>query len=389
MGTANQTISNTRAHWALEEDMTFLNHGSYGATPLELLDEQRRWQRRMESQPCQFINEVLPVELRVAAARLATFVGATSDSVAFVENTTSGIGAVLRSLTFQPGDVIVVTDHIYNAIRQTLLYLANRSGAVIRTIELSLPVDDTPTLAARICEGIDASVKLVLLDHIASASAIILPVESVARHCRDLGVPLLVDGAHAPAMLPLNLDELDVDYYVANCHKWLCAPKGAAFIRVAERARDGLHPLTISHQFGTGYPSEFFMVGTRDASAQLTVPSAIAFYERLGGRNAFARNHQVVTDGALLLADRLGTVCGGSQDQFGAMATIELPDRIAGPGPVPRERINAIKARLWADHRVEIHAMPFSGRAWLRICVHAYNEPAEIDRLADILSNWS
>lgn len=369
--------------------MIFLNHGSYGATPIELLDEQHRWQCRVERQPCQFINEVLPVELRSAAARLAAFVGASPNSVAFVENTTSGIGAVLRSQSFQPGDVIVVTDHIYNAIRQTLHYLADRAGVEIRSIELGLPVADSETLASHICKGIDASVKLVVIDHIASASAVILPVEAVAKHCRDLGVPVLVDGAHAPAMLSLQLDVLDVDYYVANCHKWLCAPKGSAFIRVAERAREGLHPLAISHQFGAGYPTEFYMVGTRDASAQLTVPSAIALHERLGGPVLFARNHRIVTEGALLLADRLGTRCGAAAEQFGAMATIELPDRIGGPGPVSRDLVNAIKARLWAEHRVEVHAMPFASRAWLRICVHAYNEPADIEKLADILSNWT
>jgi len=389
MNLTKNSIDTTRALWGLEEDMIFLNHGSYGATPLELLEEQRRWQTRLERQPCQFINEILPVELRLAAEQLAAFVGTTGDALAFVENTTGGVGAVLRSLSFQPGDVIVVTDHIYNAIRQTLLYLCAQSGAELRVIELGLPVAKPASMAETLCAGIDGSERLVLLDHISSASAVIMPVEDVALHCRKLGVPLLIDGAHAPAMLALNLDALDPDYYVANNHKWLCAPKGSAFIRVAERAREGLHPLAISHHFGAGFPAEFDMVGTRDSSSHLTVPLAIAFHKRLGGKDLFARNHQIVTDGAQMLADRLGTRCGAAPEQFGAMATIELPDRIAGPAPVSREKVNAIKARLWNEHRVEVHAMPFAGRAWLRICIHAYNEADELDRLADILTKWS
>lgn len=375
-----------RSPWGLEDGMIFLNHGSYGATPTQLLQEQRGWQDRMERQPVRFINGELPGALHDAAGRLADFVGTTPDSLAFVENTTAGIGAVLRSIPFRPGDVIVVTDHIYNAVRQTLAHVCSTTGASLRTVTLGLPVAGAAEVAARICDAIDGQTRLVCIDHVASASAVIMPVAEVAAHCRSLGVPLLVDGAHAPGMLDLNLSALDADYYVGNCHKWLCAPKGAAFLSVADRARVGLHPLVISHAYGAGFPAEFAMVGTRDASAQLTVPAAIRFHADLGGAALRARNRRIARAATTRLAARLDTVCGAPPEMFGAMATVALPPAVTGPGPWDRPQANAIKAQLWDDHRIEVHVMPVAGRLWLRFCVHAYNDAAQIDALADCLA---
>jgi isopenicillin-N epimerase len=214
-----------------------------------------------------------------------------------------------------------------------------------------------------------------------------MPVAEIAAHCRAQGVPLLVDGAHAPGMLTLDLDTLDPDYYVGNCHKWLCTPKGAAFLRVAARAREGMHPLAISHTYGAGFPDEFYMIGTRDASAQLTVPDAIAFHRALGGADLRARNHALAVQGGALLADRLGTRCGAPPEMFGAMATVEMPASLSGVADRPAA--NTLKARLWAEHRIEVHVMPFDQRLWLRICTHAYNEISDIQALADRLAGWA
>jgi isopenicillin-N epimerase len=375
------------SHWGLRADMVFLNHGSYGATPLALLQKQRDWQDRLERQPVAFINDEMPAALRSAAAALAEFVGTTPDSLALVENTTCGIGAILRSLQLGPDDEIVLTDHIYNAVRQTLVHVCAQTGARMRIVALGMPVASGDEIAALLRAAIGPAVRLVCLDHVASASAVVMPVAEVAAHCRELGVPLLVDGAHAPGMLTLDLDGLDPDYYVGNCHKWLCTPKGAAFLRVAVRARVGLHPLAISHAYGAGFPDEFYMVGTRDASAQLTVPEAIAFHQALGGAALRARNHALAVTGGALLAERLGTRCGAPPDMFGAMATVELPASLSGA--LDRPAANALKARLWAEHRIEVHVMPFDQRLWLRICTHAYNEISDIQALADRLAGWA
>lgn len=374
-------------HWGLRKDMIFLNHGSYGATPLDLLQKQRAWQDQLERQPVAFINDEMPSALRDAAAALAEFVGATPDSLAFVENTTSGIGAILRSLRLGPDDEIVITDHVYNAVRQTLFHVCGQTGAQLRIVTLGMPVPSGADIATRVAAAIGPATRLVCIDHVASASAVIMPVARIAATCRAAGVALLVDGAHAPGMLTLDLDGLDADYYVGNCHKWLCTPKGAAFVRVAERAREGLHPLAISHAYGAGFPDEFYMVGTRDPSAQLTLPDAIAFHEALGGADLRARNHALAVAAGRMLAERLGTDCGAPPDMFGAMATVAMPAALSGVADRPAA--NTLKARLWADHRIEVHVMPFDQRLWLRICTHAYNEIADIQALADCLEEWA
>lgn len=379
-------LTERRLLWPLESDMIFLNHGSYGATPHVVLEEQQRWRDALERQPVRFINQDLPVALRAARDQLAQFLSSVPEALAFVENTTGGIGAVLRSLDFKPGDRIVITDHIYNAIRQTLLHLCERSGAVLEIVTLGLPVASPEAVAEQVCTAIDASVRLVVIDHVASASALLMPVEPIVAHCRWLGVAVLVDGSHAPGMVDLDLDQLDADYYVGNCHKWLCAPKGAAFLRLAERAREGIHPLAISHQYGRGFPEEFFMVGTRDASAQLSVPAAIAFHQQLGGAALRRSNHERAVEAGRRIAERLGTTTGAPAVMMGAMATIAMP---AAPGAAPatREEANALKARLWDEDRIEVHVMPFAARLWVRVCMQAYNDLDETDILANRLAN--
>ena len=383
-----KTGHSARAHWGLRAPMIFLNHGSYGAAPKVLLQKQRDWQDRLEDQPCLFINTELPGALRRAADTLAEFLGASPDSLAFVENTTGGIGAILRSIPFVTGDEIVVTDHIYNAVRQTLHHVCAQTGAQLRVVTLGLPVSGPQEVAAQVCAAVTGATRLVCIDHIASASAVVMPVAEIVAHCRAQGVPVLVDGAHAPGMVDLDLDALDADYYVGNCHKWLCAPKGSAFVRVAARAREGLHPLAISHAYGSGFPDEFHMIGTRDWSAALTVPDAIAFHQQLGGAALRARNHAVAVEGAALLAERLGTQAGAPDAMFGAMATVELPQMLYSPEPPERPTANALKARLWDAHRIEVHVMPLAGRLWLRFCIQAYNERSDIEALADCLCQW-
>jgi isopenicillin-N epimerase len=308
-------------------------------------------------------------------------VGTTGGNIGFCENATSGINAILRSLRFQAGDVVVVTDHIYNAVRQTLTHVLAASGAAMRVVDIPVPVEADTDIAAIILAAVDERTRLVMVDHVASVSAMVFPVGKIVAGCRDRNVPVLVDGAHAPGMLALDLDALDADWYVGNCHKWLCAPKGAAFLRVPERARENLHPITISHNYGKGFPAEFDLIGTRDASAWLSVPAAIDFHDRLGGADLRQRNHDVAMAGARRLADIFGTRLVAPEHQLGAMACVLLPP---GP-PATREAANALKQRLWDEARMEVHIMPFHDRLWLRISVAAYNEAAELDMLGDRL----
>jgi isopenicillin-N epimerase len=366
--------------WPLERDMIFLNHGSYGAAPKAVLEEQARWRERLEAQPCRFVSREMPAAIRAAAAELAAFLAVEPQDLAFVENTTCGINAILRSMRFEPGDEIVVTDHVYNAIRNTVRFVLDGTGATMRVAEIGLPVPDPAFMIGRIDAALSERTRVLLVDHVASASAVIFPVAEIAARCRARGIPVLVDGAHAPGMIDLDITALGVDWYVGNGHKWLCAPKGAAFVWAAPLRQDGLHPTVISHDLGLGFTAEFDRIGTRDASAWLSVPAALAFHEQMGGAALRARNHELAVAFGQTLAARLGTETGAPPDMFGAMATVRLP----GLEP-SREMAERLKAWLWDERRIEIHAMPFAGSLWLRVALQAYNDIEQCAPLGDAL----
>jgi isopenicillin-N epimerase len=359
--------------WPLEPKMIFLNHGSYGATPGTVLAEQARWRARLEAQPCRFINHEAPKAIRAAAGQLAAFVGAVPDDLVFVENTTCGINAVLKSLTFGPGDEVVVTDHVYNAVRNSLRFVLEPAGARLVVAEVGLPIHAAERLVEQVLAAATPATRLIVIDHVASVSGVIFPVRDIAAAARERGIGVLVDGAHAPGMLDLDVPALGVDWYVGNCHKWLCAPKGAAFLWAAPDRQPGVHPTVISHDLGKGFTFEFDKIGTRDASAWLSVPAAIAFHAAQGGPALRARNRGVAQTAAHALAARWGTETGAPDALFGSMATVRIPGRLLPE----RATADAMKEWLWDECRAEIHIMPFCGALWVRLSVQAYNTEAE------------
>ncbi len=359
--------------WPLEEGMIFLNHGSYGACPHAVLAEQARLRLRLESQPCRFINTEAPPALRAAAAQLAAFVGAAPDDLGFVENTTSGINAIIGSLAWNAGDEVIVTDHVYNAVRNTLRHVLDRHGATLKVVPVGLPVAGPEAVVDAVVGAVGPATRLVVLDHVASVSGVVFPVAEIAAGCAAKGVDCLIDGAHAPGMLDLDVPATGAAYYVGNCHKWLCAPKGAAFVWARADRQAGLHPTVISHDLGRGFAAEFDKIGTRDQTAWLAVPAALAFHEELGGAALRQRNHDVVVEAATALAARFGTRMGAPAAMFGSLATIRLPEGL----PADRATADALKAHLWRQHRAEVHIMPFVDALWLRLSVQAYNELSE------------
>ncbi len=362
-----------KALWPLEPEMIFLNHGSYGATPHEVLAEQIRWRDRLEAQPCRFVNVEAPAEMRRVADLLGAFVGAQGKDIALVENTTNGINAIVKSLQFESDDEIVVADHIYNAVRNTLRFVLDPVGAKMVVAPIGLPLRDPETIADAILAAVTPRTKLLVVDHVASVSGVIFPVARIAARARQMDLPVLVDGAHAPGMLDLNVPALGVDWYVGNCHKWLCAPKGAAFLWAAPQRQQDLHPNVISHDLGKGFTYEFDKIGTRDASAWLSIPAALEFHARMGGAKLRARNHDVAVQSGRALAKRWGTEMGAPDSFFGSMVTVRIP----GDSSADRTTADALKAWLWAEHRAEIHIMPFSDALWVRISVQAYNTEDE------------
>lgn len=366
-----------RGAWTLEPGFVSVNHGAYGATPRGVLAAQDAIRARMEAQPSRFMRAELPEALRQAAATLAAFLGTRGEQLVFVANATEAVNAVLRSVPLAAGDQVLVLSHGYGAVRNAVRHIAARAGA--RMAEAAVPYP-RPTDAA-ILAGLEAALtprtRLAVLDHITSPSALVLPLAAMAARCRAAGARVLADGAHAPGMLPLDLPALGVDWYVGNCHKWLCAPKGAGFLWAAPGAEAGLQPLAISHGIDDGFTAAFDWTGTRDFSPFLAVPAALDFWRELGGFAMMARGRDLVVAAAGELAAALGTETGTSPDSPASMATVRIP--LAEP-----TRAAAFAAALLAAGTdAPVHAL--EGAAWLRLSAHAYNTAADYRRLSAIL----
>jgi isopenicillin-N epimerase len=370
-----------RHEWTLDPDFLTVNHGSFGATPRVVLAVQEDWRRRMEAQPTRFMHSALPDALRAAADKLARFMGAKGRDLAFVENATVGCNAVLRSRRLQPGDEVVVLTHVYGAVRNTVRYVTELAGAQLVQAVLPFPNPDAEGVIAALEAAITPRTRLAVLDHITSPSALVLPVDRMVAACHARGVPVLVDGAHGPGQVELNLPAIGADWYVGNCHKWLCAPKGAAFIWAAPDRQQGLHPVTISHGYDKGFHEEFDWTGTRDFSAFLAVPAAIDFHARLGGAALRERNAALAAEATGLLARRLNTEVGTTGPLAGAMGVARLP--VAGE--VGSERAEALRAKL-LDAGTDAPLHVIAGGIWLRLSAFAYNELADYERLAEIVA---
>lgn len=368
-----------RPLWLLDPATTFLNHGSYGACPRAVLAVQQDWRARMERQPVRFMQATLPAALREAKSVLAGFLGASADDLVFVENATSGVNAVLRSLELGAGDEVLTTSHVYGAVRNAIRHVCGGRGAALIEAPVPFPLPEAATAVAAIADRLGPRTRLVVIDAVTSPTATMLPVTEIAALCRAAGVRLLVDAAHAPGMIPLDLPTLGADWVTGNAHKWLFAPKGCAFLWASRESQPGLHPVVISHGLGRGFAAEFDWVGTRDPSAWLSVPAAIDFWRALGGPELMAANRALADQAARLLAEAWGTPIGAPAALLGAMAAVALP------GPLPADAVAAadVHDRLWAAHRIEVPIMWFADRLWARISAQAYNELADYRRLAD------
>jgi isopenicillin-N epimerase len=365
----------------LDPDWLTVNHGSFGATPLIVLQAQNHWRRRMEAQPSAFMGRILPRALRAAAAALGALICADGRDIAFVDNATAGCNAVLHSFLLHPGDEVLVLSHVYGAVRNAVRHVTGRAGA--RLVESPLPFPGTTMegILAGLAAALSPRTRLAVLDHITSASALVLPVARMVATCHAAGVPVLVDGAHGPGQVALDMRAIGADWYVGNCHKWLMAPKGAAFLWAAPDRQAGLHPVTLSHGYGQGFLAEFDWTGTRDPSACLAVPDAIAFHHRLGGTALMARNAALAAEAAALVARRLGTEAGATGPLAGSMGVVRLP--VSGSADEARAlhlRERLLEARCDAP----LHAL--GGALWLRLSAQAYNEAADYEKLTETLA---
>lgn len=380
-----------RDRWLLDPDLLYLNHGTVGAPPRVVLGVQQQLRDEIEREPARFLLRDLTgtdqgatarePRMRAAAAAIARFVGADRDDLVFVDNTTTGVNAVLRSLTFTAGDEIVLTDHTYGAIGNAADDVARRTGAIVRRVELPGP----PWTADGIVTAIDGAcsprTRVVLVDHISSGSALVCPVAEIARRARARGIAVLVDGAHAPGSLALDVPALGVDWYVGNLHKWAMSPRSSGFLWAAPHRHADLHPTTISWGYGRGLAAEFDLVGTRDPTPWLASPAGLDFLDELGFDGLRAWNHAIAWEGARMPARHWRVPPPADESTIGAMATVQLPPSVPGDAAA----VQRLRDALLFEDRIEVQMHAFKGRAWVRFCGQAYVEPSDIDRLRDAI----
>jgi isopenicillin-N epimerase len=407
--------SELAAQWALDPAIAFLNHGSFGACPREVLDAQRRWRDRMEAQPVQFLARDLPGLLAAARRDLGAFVGADPDDLAFVANATGAVNAVVRSLRFAPGDELLTDDHEYNATINVLRHVADRDGARVVVVEIPFPVAFDDAVVDAILGAVTDRTRLALVSHVTSPTALVFPIERIVAGLAQRGVETLVDGAHAPGMLPLDLDRLGAAWYAANLHKWVCAPKGAGFLHARRDRQPGIRPNTISHganavldaerSGGTGrtrYRAEFDWQGTLDPTAWLAVSDALRWVGGVldgGWPEVMARNRALALRSrtALTAALRLDGGMPAPESMLGSMVALPLPS--TGPlaassgGSSPLDT-DPLQQRLVDDHHVEVPIYPWpvpaaeSGHAsqrLIRVSSALHNGPDDVDRLVAAL----
>jgi isopenicillin-N epimerase len=374
-----------RRLWLLEEGTVHLNHGAFGATPRAVLAAQDRIRVQAERQPLRFFTVEGPAALRAAAGELAIFLGAEADDIGLVENATGGVGSVLASLPLSDGDEIVATDHTYPAVRNALAFLARRRGVRLVVAPVPYPITGPGAVVDAVRGAITPRTRLVVLDHITSQTGLIFPVEDVAAICRPQGIALLIDGAHAPGMLELDLPSTSADWYVGNCHKWLCCAKGTAFVwrnPDSSHRETAIHPPVISHNLDLPFPAEHDWVGTRDLSSWLALPAALAFHHKLGGAELRRDNRSLARAGASILADAWGGEPSAPWSMFGSLAVIPMP---GAASEFSIAAANAESARIRDRHRIEVAVTGFAGRLWCRVSAQAYNEISDYERLAAAL----
>jgi isopenicillin-N epimerase len=373
--------------WLLDPRIAFLNHGSFGALPRAVFDQQTVWRQRIEAEPIEMLHRSAP-QLHAAVKRVVgETVGMAESDFGLVTNATEGVNAVLRSIELRPGDELLTTTHVYNAVRQSMRYVAGRAGATVREIDLPTPITSSEQIERLIVEGISDATRLLIIDHVTSPTALIFPVQSIIAACARRSIDVLIDGAHAPAMLPLKVAALGASYYAGNLHKWACAPRGSAFLWVRPDRQWLIHPLSISHLFGEGFATEFSWQGTRDFSAWLTVPAALEFLGGLGWDRVRDHNHALAVWVQRMLCDRWSVEPLSPLDGrlLGSMCTVRLPP------PLDQMSVNEaiqFQRRLYLEEKIEVPVFHWAGAVHARPCCQVYNTASEYQRLAETILRW-
>jgi isopenicillin-N epimerase len=368
----------------LDPSVTYLNHGSFGATPKPVFQAYQDWQRLLERQPVEFLGRRFNDLMYSARAVLADYVGTQPENVVYTQNVTIALNIVARSLKLGPGDEVLSTDHEYGALDRTWRFMARENGFTYINQPIALPLVSREQFIESLWAGVTPRTRLIFLSHITSPTAIIFPVEEVIQRARQQGILTVIDGAHAPGQVLLELDKLGADFYGGNLHKWLCAPKGAGFLYARPEAQDLLKPLVVSWGYESETPGDSLFIdhhewwGTRDPAAFLAVEAAMRFQQKHKWGQVLRECHALAGE-ALRRISHLSDetqLHNGDDHWFGQMVSAVLP---AGTDP------EALKSRLYDDHRIEVPVMRWNGRTLVRVSIQAYNSEADVDRLVNAL----
>ncbi len=372
--------------WMLDPEIAFMNHGCFGARPKSVVETHESLRHQFEARPVEFLDRRRPQRLLDAKDRLARFLRIRSEDFGFLTNATGGVNAVLRSLSFEPGDEILTLDHVYNAVRMSMRHVAGQIRATAVEAELPLPVTGPEQVLQVVTDALNDRTKLFILDHMTSPTALLFPIDAILQLCRERGVDVLVDGAHAVGMFDLDitrLADLGATYYTGNLHKWLSAPVGSAFLWVHPDRQAPVHPLTISHHYEQGLAAEFAWQGTHDLSAWLSVPAAIDYFDRYGWERVRAYNHGLAkwAHQHLTRAWEVEPISPADGSMLGSMATVRIPESA-------RERFGSadrLRHHLSREHRIEVPIIEWNETWWIRVSCQIYVTAGDIERLARIV----
>lgn len=368
----------------LRPDMIFLNHGSFGACPRPVFAAYQAWQAELEAQPVEFLGRRFTDLMAAARSRLAVYLGAGPGDIVFVPNATTGINIVARSLVLAPGDEVLATNHEYGAMDRTWRLLCRKQGAIYRQAAIALPTTTPEAMIEQLWAGVTPATRIIFISHITSPTALIWPVKAICQRARAAGILTVVDGAHAPGQIALDLEDLGADFYAGNCHKWLCAPKGAGFLFGRPEVQHLIEPLVVSWGWESDNPGPSPFVdylewtGTRDIAAFLTAPAAIEFQAEHDWEQVRVACHELVRQARqrVQALTGLAPICPDSSAWFRQMAAMRLP---------PCDTVG-LKRRLWDEWRVEAPIINWNGAPLLRVSVQAYNDQADIERLVEALA---
>jgi len=378
-------MRNLKRQFLLDPSVTFLNHGSFGATPKPVFNEYQRWQRELENQPVEFLGRRITELMANSREALGTYLGTYGDNLVYTQNVTISLNIVARSLALGSNDEVLTTDHEYGAMDRTWRFLSKEHGFSYINRHIKLPLATANDFVDEFWQGVTKSTRVIFLSHITSPTAIIFPIKEVVRRARQVGIITVIDGAHAAGQLPLHLDSLGADFYGGNLHKWLCAPKGAGFLYARPEVQRLLKPLVVSWGYESDSPSGSDFVdhhewwGTRDMAAFLSVPAAIQFQDENNWEEVRKSCHQLAAYAQKAICELTGLAPLHSQGDvwFRQMVAVPLPADID---------VLTLKNRLYDEYRIEVPINEWHGRKLIRSSIQGYNTKRDVDKLIHALS---